>query len=217
MLIDIFQQSDDVNKQDVNTLFTRIDEALSIWAWRRAHPRLEFSGEALFGTTLSSLLTLTDKGFQSQEIIFLRLQSLLSKSSVASDPLVMPLRIEMYHISFEETFHKAIRHFEAGRWAYAMSLLKSQDAAIDLAIGLEDAYKNKLNSHELHGLRGNARLTRVEFDMQLAICSASQLIHTGDQHFKEAENCMAEEMMGHAQLAQDDYRYNISFVSCPLS
>jgi len=92
-----------------------------------------------------------------------------------------------------------------------MNLLKSQDAAINVLIDLEGAYKEAaakdkfLPPLDLPESR-NAALTRVEFDMQLAICHTSQLIHTGDLHFKDAETGMAEDMMGHAQLAQDDYR-----------
>jgi hypothetical protein len=94
-----------------------------------------------------------------------------------------------------------------------MSTLQSKDATIDVLIGLEDAYERtavaEADAHSPleRSEPGRARLIRTEFDMQLAMCRASQLICTGDRHFKEAETGMPEDMIGNAQLAQDDYRY----------
>ena len=203
-IISLFQQID-MNKQAVNELYFHIEEALDIWAWQRVYPDAQ-SPDAVskFQSTLSSLPDIAREYSPSVDI-FLGIQSLLSRSKVALDPLIIPLRIQVSHPSIEETFHEAVRHFEAGRWAPAMSLLKSQDAAIDVLAGLEDVHAASLPRGQREE-NGSARSWRVDFDVQLAMCQASQLLHTGDWHFKEAETGMAEDLMGRAQLAQDDYR-----------
>lgn len=197
-----------MNKKTLNEFFFHIEDVLDVWAWHRVHPRAQsLDAVSKFRSTLS-LLPDISRQYSPSVDYFLGLQSLLSKSSVASDPLIIPLRIQVSHPLLEETFHQAIRHFEAGRWAPAMNLLKSQDGAIDVLVGLEDACAAMGGSPsppERYEY-GKAKLTRVEFDMQLAMCRASQLIHTGDWHFKEAETGVPEDMMGRAQLAQDDYR-----------
>ena len=206
-IITLFQQTD-MNKQDVKELYIHIEVALDVWAWQCAYPH-ERSPVVVskFRSTLSFLSDVAHKYSPSVDI-FLGIQSLLSRSKVASDPLVISLRIQVSHPPIEEVFHEAVRHFEAGRWAPAMSLLKSQDAAIDVLAGLEDVHAAIEGSSLPQEPRENvsARLWRVDFDMQLAMCRASQLLHTGDWHFKEAETGMAEDLMGRAQLAQDDYR-----------
>jgi hypothetical protein len=208
--VNLFQKTD-MNQQDLNDFLSHFDEALDIWAWRCVHPNSGFlHADAIFRKTLSSLPDVV-RQCSHPEDTFRHLQSLLAKSKVSSDPLLMPLRMVVSHFFLEKALHEAVRHFEAGRWAPAMSLLKSQDAAVSVLMELEDAYERaaaKDNSSSL--LRGyelgTARLTRTDFDLQLAICQGSQLVHTGDWHFREAEVGMAEDMMGRAQLAQDDYR-----------
>lgn len=200
-----------MNKGDAENLLSQVDEVLSVWAWQHLHHRAGFlECVSLIRSTLSLLPQIARQSVHSNDI-FRDLQLQLSKSTITSDPLILSLRIEAGHAALEDTLHQAIRHFEAGRWALAMSLLKSQDALIDVLVDVEDAYQNAaavdsswtpLEPFE----SGKANLTRVEFDMQLAMCRASQLIHTGDMHFREAETGVAEDMMGHAQLAQDDYR-----------
>jgi hypothetical protein len=208
--VNLFQKTD-MNKQDLNDFLSHLDEALDIWAWRCVHPNSGFlNADAIFRKTLSSLPDVIHQCYHPEDT-FRRLQSLLAKSKASSDPLLMPLRMVISYFLLEKALHESIRHFEAGRWAQAMSLLKSQDAAVSVLMELEDTYERaaaKDNSSSL--LRGyelgTARLTRTDFDLQHAICQGSQLIHTGDWHSREAEVGMAEDMMGRAQLAQDDYR-----------
>lgn len=123
----------------------------------------------------------------------------------------MAIHIETQHAIFEDIFHEAIRHFEAGRWAPAMSLLKSKDSSIDVLVELEE--KETERASDVDRVRiwdnfelGRAKMVRKDFDMQLAMCRGAQLIHLGDLHFKEAETGEPEDFMAAALLAQDDYR-----------
>jgi hypothetical protein len=217
-IISLFRNAE-MNKQAMRDLFFHVEEVLDIWTWHTAHTHAQ-ANEAMskFQSTLSYLPEMS-RQYSPTVDFCLGLQSLLSKSSLTSDHRIIPLRIQVSRPPIEEAFHQAIRHFEAGQWALAMNLLNSQDSAIDVLVSLEEKYlagessssSPRLADHELE--YGMARLTRREFDTQLAMCRASQLMHTGDCHFREAETGIAEDMMGRAQLAQDDYRL-VSTISC---
>jgi hypothetical protein len=200
-----------MNKEDAQNLLSQVDEVLNIWTWQHAHHHAGFlECVSVLRSTLSLLPHFARQSGHSK-VIFHGLELRLSKSAITPDPLILSLRIEACHVALEDTLHHAIRHFEAGRWAPAMSLLKSQDALIDVLVNVEDTYQKAAAMDSswipLEGFEsGKASLTRIEFDMQLAMCRASQLIHMGDMHFREAETGVAEDMMGRAQLAQDDYR-----------
>lgn len=208
--IKLFPYSD-TNKADAKTLLSQVDEVLNIWTWQHFHHRAGFlECTPVFRSTLSLLPHFARQSAHSRDI-FHDLQLQLSKSVITSDPLILSLRIESCHVTLEDTLHQAIRYFEAGKWAPAMSLLKSQDGLIGVLVDMEETYIKAAALDRswtpFEGFEcGRARLTRVDFDMQLAMCRASQLIYTGDEHFQQAETGDAEDMMGRVHLAQDDYR-----------
>jgi hypothetical protein len=96
-----------------------------------------------------------------------------------------------------------------------MSLLKSKDSELDVLVELEEKYANQnilKDDYSEWGFAGGkcgenrAGMLRGDFDMHMAMCKGSQLIHMGDLHFKAAMNGDPDDMMARALLAQDDYR-----------
>jgi hypothetical protein len=96
-----------------------------------------------------------------------------------------------------------------------MSLLKSKDSELDVLVEFEEKNSNQniiRDDYSQWGLSGEssgenrAGMLRRDFDMHMAMCKGSQLIHMGDLHFKEAMNGDPGDMMARALLAQDDYR-----------
>jgi hypothetical protein len=89
-----------------------------------------------------------------------------------------------------------------------MSLLQSKDAELDVFVELEEKLKDNPNSVSggLGYSLGEAQLQREEYTTLLAMCKCSQLIHFGDNHFKEALNGDPGDMLVRGLLAQDDYR-----------
>jgi len=121
----------------------------------------------------------------------------------------------------EELFYESLFDFEKGRWAKALSLIKSYESAMVVAVEHEEkidpadkraahlfdsAYDNGDRCHQLiHG--------HPDFSLLFARCQGSQLLKTGDSLWDRAAGGDPGDLWGNALLAQDDYRLALSFVA----
>jgi hypothetical protein len=121
----------------------------------------------------------------------------------------------------EEIFYEALFDFEKGRWAKALSNIKSYESAMVVAVEheekLELADKRAVYLFDSAYKNGNRRhrLTdgHLDFSLLFARCQGSQLLKTGDGHWDRAAGGDPGDLWGNALLAQDDYRQALSFVA----
>jgi hypothetical protein len=205
----------DMVKRDIPQLVYQVEEALLTWAWLFDHSQHQQSDSAIqFHEAMRNLLTVNSATLSRQEMLYGVQNKLTRLSHSCKDPFVAAFHLEVTHVILEECFHQSIRLFEEGRWAPAMSLLQSKDSELDVLVEFEENNSTrglKRDEYSDWGLSGDkygrrAGMLRRDFDMQMAMCKGSQLIHTGDLHFKEAMNGDPDDMMARALLAQDDYR-----------
>ncbi|KAG8800445.1 hypothetical protein FRC17_006876 [Serendipita sp. 399] len=126
----------------------------------------------------------------------------------------------MTYAILESQLQQALKLFESGQWALAMSLLKSSEAELDVFLeseekgakkGVDDAEYAKWGMSDYY-LPGKAAMLKREYEIQLSICSATQLLNIGDRHFEDSMRQAPEDMMSYALLAQDDYRAALGHV-----
>lgn len=166
-----------------------------------------------FSRIITRILSNEDEVAVQQELLQ-GLQAKLSRRATStSDPLTIIIHIQISHIELQNIFHQAIHHFQAGRWAPALSLLKSKDSTFDVLISMEERLSRRkiaLKRFALWGIgrdfeKGRAEMVRRKFEVQFAICKGSQLMHFGDIHFNEAMNGTPDDLAAKALLALDDY------------
>lgn len=104
----------------------------------------------------------------------------------------------------ESKYTDATRMYESGAWARALNLLQSEDAALNSALELEYHVGNK--GYMEHGGATRGMFLRADYDLLLAQCRGHQAVKTGDDLFETSLRVAPEELLGWAQLAQDDYR-----------
>jgi len=104
----------------------------------------------------------------------------------------------------EELFYEALHDFEKGRWAKALSTIKSYESAMVVAVEHEE--KLEIADKRAVYLFDN-------FSLLFARCQGSQLLKTGDVHWDRAAGGDPGDLWGNALLAQDDYRLALSFVA----
>jgi hypothetical protein len=121
----------------------------------------------------------------------------------------------------EELFYEALFDFEKGRWAKALSIIKSYESAMVVAVEHEE----KLDLSEKRAIYlfdssydNGTRLrqlihNRPDFTLLFARCQGSQLLKTGDMHWDRAAGGDPGDLWGNALLAQDDYRLALTFVA----
>jgi hypothetical protein len=203
----------DMVKKDIPQLLYQVEEALLTWSWLFEHSQYQQPESAVqLREAMSNLLTVNLVTLVRQDLLYGVQIKLMSLSRSCKDPFVAAFQLEVNHIILEECFHQSIRLFEEGRWAPAMSLLKSKDSELDVLLEHEEKNANQSPMRDdysewgLSGQENRAGMLRRDFDMHMAMCKGSQLIHMGDLHFKEAMNGDPGDMMTRALLAQDDYR-----------
>ncbi|KIM28747.1 hypothetical protein M408DRAFT_69128 [Serendipita vermifera MAFF 305830] len=212
----------DMVKQDLPQVVYQMEEMVLNWTWLVDHPQYQTHDSIIqVREALGNLLNVHTPKLGRQDI----LQGVQNKigrlSRSCKDPFISAFRLEVTHIIMEECFHQAIRLFEAGKWAPAMSLLQSKDSELDVLVELEERYFEQDGFKDDYSPWGvgdtyeqeRAASKRRDFDLQMAMCKGSQLIHTGDLHFKDAMNGDPDDMMSRALLAQDDYRAALGWIT----
>lgn len=198
--------------QDHAEMMYRIDETLATWVWLFANAEFEDADcTDSFRQSLSTAI-FDMISTETSANLLVKVQSKLQEvRRNCSDPFLLALLFEVSFEILHEGFHQAIRMYEAGRWANAMSLLRSREGELDVLVEQEEKLESIEEDFSDWGLGDGfsfdrAEILRADYAMHLAICQGSQLMHSGDLHFKEALNGEAEELMARALLAQDDYR-----------
>jgi len=121
----------------------------------------------------------------------------------------------------EELFYEALFDFEKGRWVKALSLIKSYESAMVVAVEHEeklDLFEKKATYlfDSAYDDGTSVRLLthgHLDFSLLFARCKGSQLLKTGDVHWDRAAGGDPGDLWGNALLAQDDYRQALSFVA----
>jgi len=207
--------NDEIVKQDVPQLVYLVEEAVLTWSWLFGHSQYQDADSAIqIRQAMSKLLDIKSPILSKQDILHGVQVKLARLVRSCKDPFVTAFYREVAHVLLEECFHKSVRLFEEGKWAPAMNLLQSKDSELDVLVEFEErnfSESRRRDDYSKWGLSGDkyeerAGMLRRDFDMHMAMCRGSQLIHTGDLHFKEAINGDPDDMMARALLAQDDYR-----------
>lgn len=205
-------------KRDIPQLAYQAEETILTWLWLFDRPRYQHHDSATqLRNTLSNILVSPNATLPKQDILHSVQKRVTKMSQTCSDPFVVAFGFEVSHAILEACFHQAIRLFEDGKWAPAMSHLKSKEAELDVLVEHEERQNKRhrasndddYSSWGIGNLYevGRAEALRNDFAMQLAMCKGSQLIHLGDIHFKDAMSGDPDDMLARALLAQDDYRY----------
>lgn len=203
---------DGLVRQDHAELLYRMEETLANWTWLYGRPEYhEGDCSTQFRNVFSEAITGGLGGPGKQDLAYKLEKFLKGIRRVCNDPFILALLAEVTHTILEEEFHQAVRLYESGKWAPAMSLLKSKDAELDAFVELEEKMENYPDENFLNwglsGGFGRAIDLRTDYNVQLSVCQAAQLLHLGDLHFKDALDGEPEDLLAGTLLAQDDYRY----------